>query len=119
MTLNAPAADVALLDLPQPYVLFLGDTTEPAYAKAAFGLRDWARERCIAEFACTGATVTTGLPFMTPSQARANGARSMVIGVANLDNGAPAGSLNASIGDVARWLELSRSRSSPTARSAR
>lgn len=29
MTLNAPAADVALLDLPQPYVLFLGDTTEP------------------------------------------------------------------------------------------
>jgi hypothetical protein len=55
MTLNSPAADVLLLDLPHPYLLFLGDTTEPAYAKTAFGLRDWARERCIGEFACAGA----------------------------------------------------------------
>jgi uncharacterized NAD-dependent epimerase/dehydratase family protein len=84
MTLNSPAADVLLLDLPHPYLLFLGDTSEPAYAKTAFGLRDWARERCIGEFACAGATVTTGLPFLTPAQARAKGARSMVIGVANV-----------------------------------
>lgn len=27
--------------LPQPYLLFLGDVAEPAYAKTAFGLRDW------------------------------------------------------------------------------
>lgn len=69
--------------LPQPYLLFLGDTTEPGYAKTAFGLRDWAPERCIGEFACEGATVSTGLPFMTPAQARLAGARAMVIGVAN------------------------------------
>ena len=69
--------------LPQPYLLFLGDTTEPGYAKTAFGLRDWAGERCVGEFACEGATVSTGLPFMTPAQARLAGARSMVIGVAN------------------------------------
>ena len=73
----------AQLDLPQPYLLFLGDNTEPAYAKTAFGLRDWARERCVGEFSCAGATVTTGLPFLTAAQARAKGARSMVIGVAN------------------------------------
>ena len=84
MTVNAPAADSLLLDLPQPHLLFLGDATEPAFAKTAFGLRDWARERCIGEFACAGATVTTGLPFLTPAQARARGARSMVIGVANI-----------------------------------
>ncbi len=48
--------------LPQPYLLFLGDTTEPGYAKTAFGLRDWAPERCIGEFSVPGATVTTGLP---------------------------------------------------------
>ena len=30
--------------LPQPYLLFLGDTVEPGYAKTAFGLRDWAPE---------------------------------------------------------------------------
>ena len=28
--------------LPQPYLLFLGDTTEAGFAKTAFGLRDWA-----------------------------------------------------------------------------
>ena len=69
--------------LPQPYLLFLGDITEPGYAKTAFGLRDWARERCVGEFACDGATVSTGLPRMTPVQARMLGARALVIGVAN------------------------------------
>jgi uncharacterized NAD-dependent epimerase/dehydratase family protein len=69
--------------LPQPYLLFLGDTVEPAYAKTAFGLRDWARERCVGEFACDTARVSTGLPFLQPVQARQAGARAMVIGVAN------------------------------------
>ena len=71
------------VSLPYPYLLFLGDTTEPGYAKTAFGLRDWAPERCIGEFSCPGATVTTGLPFLSPAQAYAAGARAMVIGVAN------------------------------------
>src|SRR3546814_12803016 len=69
--------------LPQPYLLFLGDIVEPAYAKTAFGLRDWAPERCVGEFACVGAKVSAGLAPMTPEQARGAGARSMVIGVAN------------------------------------
>jgi uncharacterized NAD-dependent epimerase/dehydratase family protein len=72
-----------LLDLPQPYLLFLGDTTEKGYAKTAFGLRDWARDRCVGEWSCAGATVTTGLPRLTPKEARARGARALVIGVAN------------------------------------
>jgi len=71
------------LELPWPYLLFLGDTTEPAYAKTAFGLRDWVPERCIGEWACAEATVTTGLPRLAPHEAHARGARSLVIGVAN------------------------------------
>ena len=71
------------LALPQPYLLFLGDTTEPGYAKTAFGLRDWAPERCVGEFALPSATVTTGLPRLSPREAKAAGARSLVIGVAN------------------------------------
>ncbi len=70
------------LCLPQPYLLFLGDTTCAPDAKTAFGLRDWARERCIGEYALPASTVTTGLPRLTPAQARAKGARSLVIGVA-------------------------------------
>jgi uncharacterized NAD-dependent epimerase/dehydratase family protein len=69
--------------LAAPYLLFLGDATEPGYVKTAFGLRDWAGERCLGEFALPGATVTAGLAPMTPGEAAARGARSMVVGVAN------------------------------------
>ena len=68
--------------LPVPYLLFLGDTTEPGYAKTAFGLRDWARDRCVGELSLPGATVTTGLPRMTTAGAAAAGAKALLIGVA-------------------------------------
>ncbi|MDB6103134.1 MAG: nuclear protein [Gammaproteobacteria bacterium] len=71
------------LQLPHPYLLFLGDTTQMPYAKTAFGLRDWAPERCIGEWSCDTATVTTNLPRLTPKAAYARGARGIVIGVAN------------------------------------
>ena len=71
------------LALPQPYLLFLGDTVEAGYAKTAFGLADWAPEKCVGEFALPSATVTTGLPRMTPWEAHSRGARALVIGVAN------------------------------------
>src|SRR3546814_12836106 len=41
-----------MLSLPQPYLLFLGDTKEPSYARTAFGLRDWAGEACVGEMVC-------------------------------------------------------------------
>ena len=71
------------LALPGPYLLFLGDTVEPGYAKTAFGLRDWAGERCVGEFVLPGACVTTGLEHFNPGEAYTRGARSLVIGVAN------------------------------------
>jgi uncharacterized NAD-dependent epimerase/dehydratase family protein len=82
MTTSSPLRDAPAEALPQPYLLFLGDTTEPSYAKTAFGLRDWAGDRVIGEWSC-GATVTTGLPYLAPKEARARGARGLVIGVAN------------------------------------
>lgn len=69
--------------LPAPYLLFLGDTTEPGYAKTAFGLRDWASDKCVGELTLPGATVTAGLPHMIPAEAAEKGARALVIGVAN------------------------------------
>jgi len=76
--------------LPQPHLLFLGDVAEPGFAKTAFGLRDWAAERCIGEYALPGASVTLGLPVLDPKAAAARGARSMVIGVANSGGQIPA-----------------------------
>jgi uncharacterized NAD-dependent epimerase/dehydratase family protein len=69
--------------IPQPYLLFLGDTQVAGFAKTALGLRDWAPERCVGEYALPGAAVTTGLPRLDPAAAKAAGARSLVIGVAN------------------------------------
>lgn len=69
--------------LPAPYLLFLGDTDEAGFAKTAFGLRDWAADKCLAEHALPCATVSVGLPRMAPREAAAAGAKSMVIGVAN------------------------------------
>jgi uncharacterized NAD-dependent epimerase/dehydratase family protein len=69
--------------LPKSYLLFLGDTTVTGYAKTAFGLRDWAGETCVGEYALAGATVSAGLPHLTPAEARSRGAEVMIIGVAN------------------------------------
>lgn len=83
------------LDLPTPYLLFLGDAGDAGYAKTAFGLRDWAGDKCIGEYALPGVAVTTGLPVLTPAEAAARGGRALVIGIANsggiiADNWVPA-----------------------------
>jgi uncharacterized NAD-dependent epimerase/dehydratase family protein len=64
------------------YLLFLADTVEPGYAKTAFGLRDWAAERCVGELVLPGATVSTGLAPLNVVQAAAQGATALLIGVA-------------------------------------
>ncbi|MDZ3833336.1 MAG: DUF1611 domain-containing protein [Sphingopyxis sp.] len=82
--MNAPTGRLGgELTLPYPYLLFLGGTTEASYAKTAFGLADWASDRCTGEWGIEGCSVSTGLPRLSPAEARAAGARAMVIGVAN------------------------------------
>lgn len=75
--------ETARLALPQPYLLFLGDTVEAGFAKTAYGLRDWAPELCVGEFALPSAAVSLGLPKLTPAEAADRGAKALVIGVAN------------------------------------
>lgn len=91
--------------LPQPYLLFLGDTTESGYAKTAYGLRDWAGDLCVGEWSC-GATVSTGLPLLSPAAARLRGARSLVIGVANPGGAIPYGWMASLIEALEAGLDL-------------
>jgi len=72
----------AVMHVRKPYVLFIGDVQSPSDAKTAFGLRDWCREDCIGQMRLAGCPVDTGLPDLTPAQAAARGAGSVVIGVA-------------------------------------
>jgi len=71
------------IELPQRCLIFLGEVTDPSMAKTAFGLRDWAPQRCVGEYSLPGCTVSTGLPRLTPAQARERGADGFIIGVAN------------------------------------
>ncbi|TVS12791.1 MAG: DUF1611 domain-containing protein [Wenzhouxiangella sp.] len=70
------------LNLPQPYLLFLADVSDPRYAKTAQGLRDWVPEQCTGEWALPGNPLRLGLPELDPIEARARGARALVVGVA-------------------------------------
>jgi uncharacterized NAD-dependent epimerase/dehydratase family protein len=78
-----------LLRISKPYLLFLGDITDPLDAKTAFGLRDWCREDCIGELRLPHCRVTTGLPSLAPAEAYRRGARSLVIGVASFGGRVP------------------------------
>jgi uncharacterized NAD-dependent epimerase/dehydratase family protein len=80
VSMSAPA--VKPIELPQPYLLFLGDATDLRFAKTALGLRDWVPNLCVGECVLPGGTVTTGLPRLSPEEAQVRGARSLVIGVA-------------------------------------
>ena len=102
----ATAESSMQLALPQPYLLFLGDTTEAGYAKTAFGLRDWAPDRCVGEFALPSATVTTGLPALSPAEARSRGAQSLVIGVANSGGFIPDGWISALVEALEAGLHI-------------
>ena len=65
-----PADEASIITLPGPYLLFLGDVVEPGYAKTAFGLRDWARDRCVGEFALPEAAITTAREERSPLPGR-------------------------------------------------
>jgi uncharacterized NAD-dependent epimerase/dehydratase family protein len=66
-----------------PYLLFLGDAADPLAAKVAQGIRDWRPEHALGQLRMEGCNADMGLPDMTLAQARAAGAKTLVIGVAN------------------------------------
>lgn len=68
--------------LRKPYLLFLADVSLKSDAKTAFGLRDWCADTVLGEWSLPQATVSLGLPRKSPAQAAAEGAGSLVIGVA-------------------------------------
>ena len=68
--------------LRKPYLLFLADAQIKTDAKTAFGLRDWCPDAVMGEWSLPEATVSLGLPRLTPLEAARQGAGSIVIGVA-------------------------------------
>jgi hypothetical protein len=53
----------------KPYLLFLGDITDPTDAKTALGILQWRPEWCAAQRRLAGCVVDLGLPEMTAAEA--------------------------------------------------
>ncbi|CUH83525.1 N-acetyltransferase DgcN [Thalassovita mediterranea] len=66
-----------------PYLLFLGDAPDQLAAKVAQGIKDWRPEFAVGQFRMDGCKADMGLPDMTLEEAKAAGAKTLVIGVAN------------------------------------
>ncbi|MDF1718811.1 MAG: DUF1611 domain-containing protein [Antarcticimicrobium sp.] len=66
-----------------PYLLFLGDAPDQLAAKVAQGIKDWRPENAVGQFRMEGCKADLGLPDMDLAAAKAAGAKTLVIGVAN------------------------------------
>ena len=66
-----------------PYLLFLGDAPDQLAAKVAQGIKDWRPDNAVGQFRMEGCKATVGLQDMTLAEAKAAGAKTLVIGVAN------------------------------------
>ena len=66
-----------------PYLLFLGDARDALAAKVALGVKQWRPENCLGQLSLAGCNADAGLPEMTVAEARAAGAETLMVGVAN------------------------------------
>ncbi|MBY5971367.1 DUF1611 domain-containing protein [Ferrimonas balearica] len=66
-----------------PYLLFLGDAPDALTAKVAQGIKDWRPENCVGQYRMDGCKADMKLTDMTLAEAKAAGAKTLVIGVAN------------------------------------
>lgn len=71
------------MDLPRPYLMFLGDVPDQLAAKTAHGIVDWRRPWCVGQMRLPGCGADLALPDMDLAAARAAGAQTLVVGVAN------------------------------------
>jgi len=76
--------------LRKPYLLFLGDVQDKLTAKTAFGLKDWCARDVVGEWSLPGCGVTLGLARLSPREAAARGAGSIVVGIAPTGGTLPA-----------------------------
>ena len=69
------------LRIHKPYVLLMGDETNPIYAKTGLGIAQWDADNCVGQVRLSPDTVDAGLPDVTLEQALEAGARTVVLGV--------------------------------------
>jgi uncharacterized NAD-dependent epimerase/dehydratase family protein len=92
--------------IPGPYLLFVGDEASSAHAKTARGLAHWRPELCVAQCRVDGRGADLGLRDLSPRAAAAEGARTMVIGVANVGGFIPDAWTDSIVGALEAGLDV-------------
>jgi uncharacterized NAD-dependent epimerase/dehydratase family protein len=77
------ASDVANPSWGPPYLLYLGDAPDDLAIKTARGLAFWRPQWCLGQFRGPACQARLELPEMSFAAARAAGANTMVVGIAN------------------------------------
>lgn len=77
------------IDIKSPYLIFVGDEAEKTHVKTGLGLAHWRPELCTGQYRLSGSGVDLGLPEMTPAEASAAGAKTMIWGVAGVGGTIP------------------------------
>jgi uncharacterized NAD-dependent epimerase/dehydratase family protein len=72
-----------------PFVVYMGDVTSHTYGKTGLGLVQWRGQDCIGQVRLPGCGVDTGTPDLSVAQAKAHGARSLIVGSAAVGGGIP------------------------------
>ncbi len=81
MTHNAPALTTKI-QLRTPYLIFLADVDDHAYAKTGLGVAQWCPDQCVGQLRLPGCIPDAGLPELDVKRAVAEGAKSIILGVA-------------------------------------
>ncbi|WP_426730290.1 N-acetyltransferase DgcN [Myxococcus faecalis] len=71
------------MEIQKPYLLFLGDVPDQLAAKTAQGIVDWRPDWCVGQLRLPGCKADCGLDDLDIAQAKAKGARTLIVGVAN------------------------------------
>ena len=69
--------------IPSPFLLYLGDSQDELSVKTSRGVAVWRPQACVGEFRGPKCDQTLGLPHLGFEEAKAKGARTVIIGVAN------------------------------------
>jgi hypothetical protein len=81
----------SLVQFPVPFVVFLGDLPDETFCKTGMGLVQWRRAECVGQIRLPGCGADAEVPDLNVAQAKAAGARSLIVGSAVVGGGLPEG----------------------------
>ena len=72
-----------MIEIKNPYLMFIGDVSDQLAAKTADGVAHWRREWCLGQIRLKGCKADLGLPDMSVAEAAEAGVKTMIVGVTN------------------------------------